>query len=153
LGAAVAAALLVLWLQHPGEPARPAPPGTRDPAVFAARLPAPPAGMTLDKALQIAKRNLEQGLRTGSTLVTTRHALAWAARLNDGALPDEAKSIEAELEARLAQAFQAGRLAYFRARKLERRVDAEAAMRMLRETFPADDPRSVEVERLTSHLR
>ncbi len=116
--------------------------------VFEARLPAPPAGVTAERALAAAGRFAEEGEQSGAALAHARRALQWARQLGNGALPPEGEALEKQVVTLLDERFQTGRAAYIRARRLGRHAEAEAALRVLRETFPFDDPRSYDIDRL-----
>ena len=118
------------------------------PRVFEVRVPAPPEGLTAEKALEAARRFTESEDRSGASLAHGRRALQWARQLYGDEYPADAIALEAEVHDLLEERFRRGSAAYVRARRLGQTGQAQAAMRMLRETFPFDDPRSYDLDRL-----
>lgn len=144
-----AIALMGAYLVFDPRPAEPVA-ASRSPEarVFEARTPPPPENFTAQKAVDAAKRSLAQSDRSGEALADARRALAWSKALNGGRIPSDAASLQTQVEKELSARFQQGSVAYLRAKRLGDKRAAESAMRMLRETFPYDDPRSVQIDRM-----
>lgn len=146
IGGLIAMVGLISFLGKQDEPAQVF--RSPDAKVFEARIPPPPKDLTQVRAVEIAKRYLGDKERSGAAVAEARRALEWAKVLNGGTLPAEAEDIRHEVFAALDARFQTGRVAYLQSKKLGNTVGAESAMRMLRETFPSDDPRSFELDKL-----
>jgi hypothetical protein len=119
-----------------------------DPRVFEARMPPPPEALTKERAVEAARRFLDDAPRSGAALAEARRAIHWGKQLHAPSVPDEVLQLEERIDELLHIRFQEGRAAYVRAHRLGDDAAAGAALRMLRETFPYDDPRSAEIDRL-----
>ncbi len=115
---------------------------------LALRTPPPPEGVTAERAHRAAEQLLEEASRSSAALAYARRAATWARELYGAAVPPQLTELEARIEAELAARFHRGRAAFVRARKLGRKTEADAALRMLRETFPRDDARAWDLDRL-----
>jgi hypothetical protein len=143
-GVLVGAAFLTLQKPDGHEPST-EPPAAK---VFEARLPPPPDGLTAERAFQGAKKFYGEAGQQGSRLAEARRAAQWSRQLYKGSPSAELDELQENIEQALQERYHRGVAAFLQARRMGKTVEAEAAMRLLREAFPPDDPRSFEIDRM-----